>query len=117
MKYLILMFGDEQRWAAATDAEREAELDAHRAFSAAVAQRATMLGGEALAGADTTTALGPPTHGGQRPVTDGPYAETVEQLGGFYLVQAGDLDLMVDLCQQLPAAYTLEIRPVLEVDL
>lgn len=72
MKYLILMYGDEQRWAAATDAERVAELDAHRAFSAAVAQRATMLGGEALAGADTTTALGPATHGGQRPVTDGP---------------------------------------------
>ena len=45
-------------------------------------------------------------------VTDGPYAETVEQLGGFYLVELPDLDAAVEAARLLPSAYTIEVRPV-----
>ena len=53
--------------------------------------------------------------GAERVVTDGPFAETTEQLGGFYLVDAPDLDTMVDLCDLLPHAYALEVRPVADL--
>jgi hypothetical protein len=48
-------------------------------------------------------------------VTDGPFAETAEQLGGFYLVDARDLDTMVDLCDLLPRDYVIEVRPVADM--
>ncbi|WP_153397840.1 YciI family protein [Ornithinicoccus halotolerans] len=114
MKYLLLMYGDESHWDTAPAEERERIMRAHQDFGRAVAERAQLLGGEALAPADTTTTLGPDTGSG-RAVTDGPYAETVEQLGGFYLVEAADLDVMTELCGQLPGYYTLEIRPALEL--
>lgn len=117
MRYLVLMYGDEQRWETATEPERDTIVDAHRAFSAAVAERATLCAGEALATADATTTLRPADEHGHRELTDGPYAETVEQLGGFYVVAAPDLDLVTELCHELPGYYTLEIRPVVEVDL
>ncbi len=116
MKYLVLLYSDEQEWESATDAEREAVFAAHGAFDEAVRARATMLGGEALAGTDTTTTLSPSHGGAPRTVTDGPYAESVEQLGGFYLVEASDLDQMIELSHALPAGYTVEIRPVVEID-
>lgn len=114
MKYLVLMYEDEQGWAEADDAEREAYLDGHRAFDAAVAERAQLLSGEALAAAADTTTLRPGPAG--RVLTDGPYAETVEQLGGFYLLEAADLDEVAGLCQLLPQGYTVEIRPVVDVE-
>ena len=50
-----------------------------------------------------------------RAVTDGPFAETVEQLGGFYLIDVPDLDTAVELAALLPREYTVEVRPTLEV--
>jgi hypothetical protein len=50
-----------------------------------------------------------------RLVTDGPFAETIEQLGGFYLVEAPDLDTLTDLCDLLPHAYAIEMRPVADM--
>ncbi len=117
MKYLVVMYADEQRWESATEAEQEAVMAAHGAFDEAVRTRAQMLGGEALAPADTTTTLGPTTGGSSRAVTDGPYAETVEHMGGYYVVEAADLDQMIELCHALPEDYTLEIRPIVEFDL
>ncbi|MGC1208545.1 MAG: YciI family protein [Ornithinimicrobium sp.] len=117
MKYLVLMYADEQRWESATEAEQEAVMAAHGAFDEAVRARAEMLGGEALAPADTTTTLGPTKTGTPRAATDGPYAETVEHLGGYYVVEAADLDQMIELCHALPDDYTLEIRPIVELDL
>lgn len=52
---------------------------------------------------------------GQVVLTDGPYAETVEQLGGFYLIDIGDLDHVTELCSLLPPIYSIEIRPTMEV--
>lgn len=114
MKYLVLLYGDEKVWDEATAEQRERIMAAHEAFDRAAAEQATILGGEALAPADTTTTLGPDTGSG-RTVTDGPYAETVEQLGGYYLLEARDLDTVTELCHLLPDYYTLEIRPVVDL--
>ncbi len=112
MKYLILMYGAEARWDGATAQEQEAWIGQHQSFSAAVAERGHLLGGEALASADTATTLRPVGPDGLRTITEGPFVETVEQLGGFYLVEADDLDSMIELAGLLPDYYELEIRPV-----
>jgi hypothetical protein len=117
VKYLVLMYGDERVWQEADADQQETWLECHRTFTAAVRERAVILGGEALGSAEDTTTLDPLAAGDRRPVTDGPYAETVEQLGGFYLVEAADLDLMIDLCHELPDYYRLELRPVVEYEL
>jgi hypothetical protein len=114
MQYAVLIYQDERMWTEATAEQRTAYHAAHAAFDAAVRARARMLGGEALVGVAGATTLRPGPDGG-RVVTDGPFAETTEQLGGFYLVDAPDLDTVVDLCTLLPTAYTLEVRPVADL--
>jgi hypothetical protein len=54
------------------------------------------------------------TRGGELTITDGPFAEVAEQIGGYYLLDAPDLDTVIDLCRVLPA-YDIDIRPVLDV--
>jgi hypothetical protein len=114
MKYLVLMAYEEGGWETAGPAERQQVMDAHTAFHKAVAERATMLAGEALA---ASTAARTMRHvDRERVVTDGPYAEGVEQLGGFYLVEAESMDVMLDLCGLLPSSYAVEVRPVVEIE-
>jgi hypothetical protein len=114
MQYAVLLYFDEPMWTEATAEERGSYHAAHIAFDEAVRARATMLGGEALVGVASATTL---RHGpdGGRVVSDGPFAETTEQLGGFYLVEAPDLDTVVDLCDLLPHRYAVEVRPVADV--
>lgn len=116
MKYLVLMADDPESWNRATEAERQVVMDAHDAFTAGVLARATMLASEALEGVETAVTLRPAASGAERMLTDGPYAETVEQLGGVYLIEAADRETVVDLCRLLPAGYTLEIRPVMQIE-
>jgi hypothetical protein len=114
MKYLVLMAAEEGAWDTATAEQRQAVMDAHTAFHKAVAERATMLAGEALAESSAGRTL---RHvGGQPLVTDGPYAEGVEQLGGFYLLEADSHELVLDLCRLLPTSYAVEVRPVIEIE-
>jgi hypothetical protein len=114
MKYLVLMAADEAGWDAASPDERQAVLDAHTAFHKAVAERATVLAGEALARSGEGRTL---RHADGEPVvTEGPYAETVEQLGGFYLVEAASMDTMLELCRLLPTSYAVEVRPVIDLE-
>ncbi|HET9828390.1 MAG TPA: YciI family protein [Nocardioidaceae bacterium] len=114
MQYAVLIYSDERLWTEASAEDRAAYHAAHTAFDEAVRSRAKMLGGEALVGVAAATTLRPGP-GGARLVTDGPFAETAEQLGGFYLVDAPDLDTMVDLCDLLPHQYVLEVRPVADM--
>lgn len=114
VRFLLLMAEDPATWEQASAAEREAVMAAHTAFDRAVRERATMVAGEALAAATEARTLRP-GHGGGRVVTDGPFVETVEQLGGFYLVDAEDLETVTDLADLLPTTYTIEIRPVLDL--
>lgn len=112
MKYVVLMYGDESVWAEADEAGRTETIRAHYRFSEVVHDHEAMrmLGGEALQTADAATTL---RHdGGTSVVTDGPFAESTEQLGGFYLVEAPDLDTLMTAIEELPSYYVLEVRPV-----
>src|SRR4051812_8186924 len=102
MRYLVLMAAEEGRWDTATPAQRQDLMEAHTAFHEAVAEQATMLAGEAL----TRSAAGRTLrHVGGRPlVTAGPYTGGVEQLGGFYLLDAESRESVVDLCCLLPTS-------------
>lgn len=112
MKYVILMYGDESVWRDADDATRDRILAAHEAVSAALkAGPVKLLGGEALEEGHTATTVRV-DESGKQVLTDGPFAETVEQLGGFYLVDAPSLDDVVALVDLLPCYYINEIRPV-----
>jgi hypothetical protein len=114
MKYLVLLAEEEGDWESASAEERQVVMDAHTAFHKAVAERATMLAGEALAEASSGRTL---RHVDGAPlVTEGPYAEGVEQLGGFYLIEAESHDLVLDLCRLLPTSYAVEVRPVIEIE-
>jgi hypothetical protein len=114
VKALVLIAAREAEWAEASAEERQAVMDAHTAFHKAVADRARMLAGEALARSTEVRTL---RHvDGVPVVTQGPYAETAEQIGGFYLLEAESLDLVVELCRLLPASYAVDVRPVIDIE-
>lgn len=113
MRFVVLMHEDEALWRDATPAEREEYLARHDAFSTgAAAHGCEVVGGEALVGVASATTVR--RRGDRLEVTEGPYAETVEQLGGFYVVEAPDLDAVIEAVRALPE-YTLEIRPVADL--
>lgn len=111
-KYMILLYGNEQRWASTTAEQREAVFAAHAAFGEKAGS--AILGGEELEPSTTATSLRP--DGDRVTTTDGPFLETKEALGGFYLVEAPDLDAAIALASLLPEAGDdhggVEIRPV-----
>lgn len=114
MKYFLLLAGSAGTpWDQLTPDEQMAEMAKHEEFGAACEERAgvELLGGEALGDGSTATTVRP--GGGDLTVTDGPFAEAAEQIGGYYLLEAPDLDTVVELCQILP--YVIDIRPVLDL--
>ena len=115
MKFLVLMAEEDtwERWNALTDAEQQDVFDSFTAFTEAVKERGTVLAGEALGRAESARTVRP---GPGRPVTEGPFAETVEQLGGFWLVDLPDLESAVGAAKLLPAAYSVEVRPVVDME-
>jgi hypothetical protein len=114
VKYAVLLYQDEAIWENATDAEQQSYLDQHAAFEKGLVEHGiTSLAGEALRSVKTATTLR--RRGDSVAVTDGPFAETAEQFGGFYLVDAPSLDAVLEAVRVLPE-YTLEIRPVANLD-
>jgi len=114
VRFLLLMAEADHfnKWEAADDAHRERVYADFHAFDEAVKTRGSIVGGDALDRPATARTVRP---GDDRPVTDGPYAETVEQIGGFYLLDVPDLEAAVELAALLPREYTVEVRPTLEV--
>ncbi|MFN8084221.1 MAG: YciI family protein [Dermatophilaceae bacterium] len=108
--YVILLPGDEDAWAQSPAAEKQQGYAAHDRFAGELAARGhTVVGGAELQHSRTARTLRSGV------VTDGPYAETVEQLTGFYLVQSDDLDDLVDCCRILGGVEaTIEIRPTVD---
>lgn len=111
-KYFVLIAYDVEAWAAATDEQRSAWHEDHSMFHRTVGEH--VLYGEALDGPETATTVR--HRSGEMMLTDGPFAETVETIGGFYVVQAADLDQVSGWCALLPDCYSLEIRPCIEID-
>ncbi len=112
MKYMLLVYMNEQ-------AMSEAEREHCYVESAQLTQRIKANGQYLGAGPlhPTATATSVRVRDGKRLVTDGPFAETREQLGGYYLIEAQDLDEAIGIAEQIPPARlgTIEIRPVLEI--
>ena len=114
-KYLVLIYGDEQKWDEETAQEQREKDQGHAAFVAKAG--AAVIDGGALQPIATATTLRLGSAG--RPmVTDGPFLETKEALGGYYLLEATDLDEAISLAGQLPevgvAHSGVEIRPVMD---
>ncbi len=115
MRYLVLLIGDGElpSWSEQTLQEQEKMMERFDAFDTACRARdgVEILAGEALAGPESVTTMR--TRGGLASLTDGPYAEAVEALGGFYLVEAPDLDVLVELLQVLPP-YDIQVSPAVD---
>jgi hypothetical protein len=110
MQYVALLYFDETSWYSASPAERERVIDAHNSFSARAAEfGVTITGGEALSTTDTATTFR--RRGDDITITDGPFAETAEQFGGFYILDAPSLDDVLKAIAFLPE-YSIEIRPI-----
>ncbi|GAB2570571.1 hypothetical protein Aab01nite_05840 [Paractinoplanes abujensis] len=113
MKYALLMYSVEKSWAEADEATREQVYAAHGRFSELLRARDAGRGGEELALTSSATTVR--VKDGEHVVTDGPYAETAEQLGGFYLVEARDLDEALEFARELAGVEDIiEVRPVVE---
>ena len=112
MKYLCLIYDDETKWASMPKSEIDAVMGEYFAFSEDTTKSAHMLGGEALLPTSTATTVR--VRNGKTSTTDGPFAETKEQLGGFYLIEARDLNDAVQVAARIPTAKTgcVEVRPV-----
>ena len=112
MRYLALLGGDESVGPAPGTPEFDAMMQAYMRFGETAAD--AIVGGEALQGAATATTI---RHGDAEPlVTAGPYAETVEALGGLYVLEADTLDDAIELARQIPAALDgwVSLRPMVE---
>ena len=116
MRYTLLIYSDPQRWSQLSQDEAAEVFGEFRDYTARIAATGEMVGGEQLQGADTATSVR--IRGGDTITTDGPYAETKEVLGGYYVVECPDLDRAVELAAAVPSAKrgldTVEVRPVVE---
>ncbi len=109
-EYLLFIWDDEQAWAQADPTVVDATMAAHRAFIAA--HSPALRGGNRLHPSAASTSLRTGTDGAVT-VTDGAFAETKEVIGGYYLIDAADLDAALRVARQVPAPFGgVEIRPV-----
>jgi hypothetical protein len=114
MRYALLIFGDESAKGQASKDEMDAVMAAHNVFGERYKDQ--LLGGEALL--DTSSATTVRVRNGKMLTTDGPFAETKEQLGGFYLVKCNDLDEALQIAANLPGVErgSIEVRPLMDFD-
>lgn len=112
MKYMLMIFADEKAEALMSAAENETMLAAYGAYAQALAEGGAMVSGERLR--PTTTATTVRVAAGRTEVLDGPYVETKEQLGGYFIIEAPDLDRALAWAARCPGAShgTVEVRPI-----
>lgn len=115
MRYVLLIYGSEVDYARMTEEERTALMQAHAAFANEALKRGLLTGGEALQPTSTATTIR--VRNGKTLITDGPFAETKEQLAGIYVLNCKDLDEAIEMAARIPDALTnsVEIRPVIEM--
>jgi hypothetical protein len=115
MQYMLLIYGDEQGWAGFSPEEMKSEYEAYTAYSEWLREKGWMRAGDALESTSVATSVR--VREGKVLTTDGPFAETKEQLGGYYLIECDNLDQAIDAASRIPAARggTIEVRPVADV--
>jgi hypothetical protein len=107
MRFLFLLHGDAEAEGALGADERRAIVDAHTAYAGMLRERGAYVASEALAGPDDAAVVRP----GSKPiVTDGPFAETKEAIGGFYVVECASRDEALELARQVPASPELAVE-------
>jgi hypothetical protein len=112
MKYLCLIYDDEKKWETMSKAEADAYMGEYFAFTDAIKGSGHYIAGEALQPVQTATTVR--SRNGKLSTTDGPFAETKEQLGGYYLIEARDLNDALQVAQRIPSVRTgsIEVRPI-----
>ena len=115
MKYLCLIYEDETLWATKGQQEADAEMGGYMAFTQTYRESGHVLGGHALQPTGTATTVR--VRNGKMSTTDGPFAETREQLGGYYLLEAKDLNEAIQIASKIPGAKTgsIEVRPIMVI--
>ena len=113
MKYLLLIYESEAGFAGMSEAEQARIFEEYMDYTKGIRKKGNYIGGEALQAISTATTVR--VKNGKTITTDGPFAETREQLGGFYLVEAKDLDEAIKLAAGIPASRTgsIEVRPIM----
>lgn len=114
MRYLCLIYADEEADANMSEAEMGAIMEAYGKYTEELQAAGAMLAGEALQPISTATTV--QVRNGGTLTTDGPFAETKEQLGGFYMIEAKDLDEAIAWAAKIPSATvgSIEVRPIME---
>jgi hypothetical protein len=114
MRYLCLIYENESAWETFPPAETEALMNEYFQFTDDIRKNGKYVAGEALH--PTASATTVRVRNGKVSTTDGPFAETKEQLGGFYLIEASDLNDAIQVASRIPSARlgSIEIRPVVD---
>lgn len=115
MKYMCLIYDDEAAWDKLSESDRQAIYAQYRAFGEEIRKAGQFIAGSELAPANTATTVR--VRNGKTQTTDGPFAETREQLGGYYLIEAKDLDEAVAVAARIPSARSgsVEVRPLAQM--
>jgi hypothetical protein len=115
MQYLCLIYSDETIWPKMSKSDAESMMAEYMAFTAKVKESGHYLGGNRLQPTHTSTSVR--IRNGSLSATDGPFAETKEQLGGYYLIEAKDLNDAIQVASRIPGAKygTIEVRPIAPV--
>jgi hypothetical protein len=117
MKYLLSLYGEESDWGERTPEEQAEAMKHWDEYTTAVKDAGVHLGGEGLQPSATATTIQISESGGDPVVTDGPFAETKEQLGGFYLLDCADLDEAISWARKIPMpGGSVEVRPVMDYE-
>lgn len=114
MQYLCLIYDDEKSWQTMSQAEAKSIMGEFHAYTESIRKSGHYVGGNALQPTHTATTVR--VRQGKVATTDGPFAETKEQLGGYYLVEARDLNEAIQVASRIPGARLgcVEVRPVVE---
>jgi hypothetical protein len=115
MQYLLLIHDDERNWLDLTDEEQRGVVEEYLALTAELQERGAYVGSNRLAPIATASTVR--LREGEEIVTDGPFAETKEHLGGYYLIDVDSLDEALEWAARLPTARrgSIEVRPVMPV--
>ena len=115
MKYLCLIYSDETQWPKLAKAEMDKMIGEYLDFGDSIKQSGHYIGGNRLQ--PTTAATTVRIRSGKLSTTDGPFAETKEQLGGYYLIEAKDLNDAILVASRIPGARfgSIEVRPIADV--
>jgi hypothetical protein len=115
MKYLLALYGEEGGWEDISPEEMKAGMEPWDEYGRQVNEAGVFLAGEGLQESDTATTINV-GEGDERMVTDGPFAETKEQLGGFYLLECENLDQALEWAKKVPLrpGGSIEVRPVMD---